>query len=167
MSFATSSDTTARIRILGCDPQPAPRRRLPLRAIAAVCAVAVSGVAVVVAWPGDPQKVATPTAPAVRDITIGVVGSAIPAAWRQTQQLHHTVHTAATADLPAAARFAHRAQPVAPVAITASTLGPAPSAGSTTTGSTGSSSATSGNSSSVVVGPELPPGPMNPGVSGP
>lgn len=174
MSFATSSDTTARIRILGCDPEPPRRRRLPVRhflAVLSVLAVGVTGVAVALAWSGGrPQTAEVPAAPALADTTIGIMGSAVPAAWHQSARLHRRVHTAVTADLPAAARFAHRAQPqntgnTAQVAVS-TVVSSSGSSGSTTSSGTGSSS-TGSTGSTVVVGPELPPGPMNPGVSAP
>lgn len=175
MSFATSSDTTARIRILGCDPEPPRRRRLPVRhflAVLSVLAVGVTGVAVALAWSGGrPQTAEVPAAPALADTTIGIMGSAVPAAWHQSARLHRRVHTAVTADLPAAARFAHRAQQpqdagnTAQVAVS-TVVSSSGSSGSTTSSGTGSSS-TGSTGSTVVVGPELPPGPMNPGVSAP
>lgn len=166
MSFAHSGDATARIRILGCDPAPPARRRPPFRIAAGVLGVAVLGIAVALALPSarpqTPQIQAEPVLPLT---TMGTVGSKVT---YQTRQLHRAVRTAATADLPAAARLARRQQP-APVVLTGTT----PAAGTSSSAPVGSPGTSSGGSSDsgasqpVVVGPELPPGPMNPGVSAP
>jgi hypothetical protein len=170
MSFVQSTPPTARIRILGCDPAPPPRRRPSPRLVAAAVAVALAGVGAVLllARPTDPQPIPPRAVPVAPTAEIGVMASHNPAAWRSTRALHRTVRLAATTDLAAAASVAQRrdaaarppATSVAPPASTASAASsaapasdPPPSYGSV--------------QQPVVVGPELPPGPMNPGVSAP
>lgn len=173
MSIAHTNGSSARIRILGCEPTPPPRRRPANKFAIAILVVAAAGVALALTvrllHPQNQQTQSLPAAPAT---TIGVVGTVNLASWHPTRTLHRAVRAAVTSDIPAAARVAQRTERAAvakapvPSLQQTSTVN-AGSSGVTSSSGTSSSSTGTSAGSQPVVGPELPPGPQNPGVAAP
>lgn len=174
-SFVPFGDSTARIRILGCDPPPPPRRRVNWFLVAGCSAMIVAGVGITLSARAlHPQIVAQPPAPVVMTGKLDAMGSVNTAAARPTRDIHRAMRAAVTSDLPGAARYAARTEPW-PAPVTGGVAGRVSTApvqvasGSTPSLPTSQSAPAPASPRRVVIGPEQPPGPnsANMTVTGP
>lgn len=121
MSIAGQRTPSARIRILSCEPEPAPRTssRWPIIGVSA----AVGGIGVVATLaltnPSEPAP-AQPVAAVVPMSVPSLEGSVNAGAFRPTRDLQRRMRQAVSADLPAAARLEPRpvAQVTRPTSVT-------------------------------------------------
>lgn len=121
MSLGTTRDTTARIRILSCEPEPVapPTRSWPLWTLVGATAVAGVGIiAVTLRAPADEVPAATTLVSAV---PVQAMGTANAGSFRVTPRVARQVAVAVSADFTAAARYAARNMPVVVPAAPAQT----------------------------------------------
>lgn len=116
VSLGTSRDTTARIRILACEPEPPaaqPRSRSwPIWTLVVATAVAGAGVTWTLLQPNAESTAAATPPVAHAAVPAAANGSANIATFRTNSRVARRMAAAASADLPAAARYAKRTAPV-------------------------------------------------------
>ncbi len=116
VSLGTSRDTTARIRILACEPElPAaqPRSRSwPIWALVVATAAAGAGVTWTLLQPDAGSMAAASPPVAHIAMPAAAKASANIATFRTNSRVARRIGAAVSADLPAAARYAKRTIPV-------------------------------------------------------
>ncbi|MEZ5186441.1 MAG: hypothetical protein R2720_11900 [Candidatus Nanopelagicales bacterium] len=163
-------NSSARIRILGCEAPPPPKRNFNRRILAACAGAAVLGVGITLAGRAlYPQNVAAPPAQPPSTVKIDLMGQASGGARLTNAHTYSVMVSATKTNMSAAARYARaqtrtadtdtRTSPVDPGTAPAPVSAVNPVSTPSTSGTVQKQTA---STSTSPIGPEAPQDPTNP-----